>query len=107
MGNGNKKILAVGGVSVVLAGWFGASMYAGSVAEREIRAFAARPSSETGVRVRNLQHNAGLLSATLELAAERAALKSVMMDAAGSPGFAVTPADVVVTAAVDARFRAS
>lgn len=64
MGNGNKKILAVGGVSVVLAGWFGASMYAGSVAEREIRAFAARPSSETGVRVRNLQHNAGLLSAT-------------------------------------------
>ena len=35
MGNGNKKILAVGGVSVVLAGWFGASMYAGSVAERD------------------------------------------------------------------------
>lgn len=51
--------------------------------------------------------DAGLLSATPEPVAERAALKSVMMDAAGSPGFAVTPADVVVTAAVDARFRAS
>ena len=46
MGNGNKKILAVGGVSVVLAGWFGASMYAGSVAEREIRALLRQREGE-------------------------------------------------------------
>ena len=65
MSNGNKKILAAaGGIGVVLAGWLGASVYAGSVAEREIRAFAAQPSSETGVRVRNLQHKGGLFSAS-------------------------------------------
>ena len=52
MTSNKKKALAAGGVGIVLAGWLGASIHAGSVAERELRAFAARPSSETGVRVR-------------------------------------------------------
>ncbi|WP_153160203.1 DUF945 family protein [Zoogloea sp. 1C4] len=65
MSKDNKKILiAAGGLGFVVAGWLGASVYVGSVAEREIRAFAAKPSSETGVRVRNLQHSSGLFSAT-------------------------------------------
>ncbi|MCK6375844.1 MAG: DUF945 family protein [Zoogloea sp.] len=65
MSKDNKKILiAAGGIGIVVAGWLGASVYVGSVAEREIRAFAAKPSSETGVRVRNLQHSSGLFSAT-------------------------------------------
>jgi tetratricopeptide (TPR) repeat protein len=62
MTSNKKKALAAGGVGIVLAGWLGASIHAGSVAERELRAFAARPSSETGVRVRNLQHSGGLFS---------------------------------------------
>jgi hypothetical protein len=65
MSKDNKKsLVAAGGIGIVMAGWLGASAYAGSVAEREIRAFAAKPSSETGVRVRNLQHSSGLFSAT-------------------------------------------
>ena len=65
MSKDNKKILiGAGGIGIVVAGWLGASVYVGSVAEREIRAFAAKPSSETGVRVRNLQHSGGLFSAT-------------------------------------------
>ncbi len=62
MTSNKKKALAAGGVGIVLAGWLGASIHAGSVAERELRAFAARPSSETGVRVRNLQHSGGLFA---------------------------------------------
>lgn len=62
MTRNKKKALAAGGVGIVLAGWLGASIHAGSVAERELRAFAARPSSETGVRVRNLQHSGGLFA---------------------------------------------
>ena len=62
MTRNKTKALAAGGVGIVLAGWLGASIHAGSVAERELRAFAARPSSETGVRVRNLQHSGGLFA---------------------------------------------
>lgn len=62
MTSNKKKALAAGGVGIVLAGWLGAGIHAGSVAERELRAFAARPSSETGVRVRNLQHSGGLFA---------------------------------------------
>lgn len=62
MTSNKKKALAAGGVGIVLAGWLGASIHAGSVAERELRAFAARPWSETGVRVRNLQHSGGLFA---------------------------------------------
>lgn len=65
MSDSNKKMIgALAGVGVALAGWAGASIYGGSAAEKEIRAIAARPSSETGVRISKLQHDGGLFSST-------------------------------------------
>lgn len=64
MKKGNRKAAVVaGGVGIVLAGWLGASVYAGYAAEREIRSLVARLSAESGLRVSDLQHERGLLAA--------------------------------------------
>lgn len=59
-----KTFVAVAGVSLTLAVWLGASAYQGRAAEQALRAFAERPAAETGVRVHELRHRAGLLSAS-------------------------------------------
>lgn len=61
----NKKLIgAAAGLGLAIAGWAGASIYGANTAEKEIRTLAARPSSETGIRISKLQHNGGLFSST-------------------------------------------
>ncbi|WP_287365650.1 DUF945 family protein [Thauera sp.] len=61
----SKAVAGTGAVlGVVIVTWIGASVYSAGVAEKDIKAFASRPSSETGVRIHNLQHQAGLLSSS-------------------------------------------
>jgi len=61
----NLRLVSIGAVTAsIAAAWLGASVYASSLIEAEIRAFAARPSSETGLRILDLKHTSAFLSSS-------------------------------------------
>lgn len=65
MSSANKAVTGTGvALGAAVAAWLGASIYGANVAEKEIKAFANLPSSETGVRVHALKHEAGMLSSS-------------------------------------------
>jgi len=62
-GLNKKRVIGFGGGAIVLIGaWLLASSAISSQAERGLQDFAARPSSETGVRLLNLHHVGGFLN---------------------------------------------
>lgn len=59
----NRRVVAASvGVGALIVVWLGAGMYGSGRAEAALKAFAERPSSETGLRIQNLRHQAGPLS---------------------------------------------
>ncbi len=61
----NKRILlALGGAVVLVGGWVGASSYAGARIEADLQAFMAKPVSETGLHLQNLQHQKGTFASS-------------------------------------------
>jgi len=66
MGSRNKTaaIAGVAGVVVLAAAWLGGSLYATSRLEAELKAFAERPSAETGLRVLDLRQQSRFLGGT-------------------------------------------
>ncbi len=63
----NSKLLilaSAAGAFALGAAWLGASYYSSSRIDAEIKAFAALPSAQTGVRIVDLQHKAGFPTST-------------------------------------------
>jgi hypothetical protein len=63
----NSKLVIIAsaaGVFALGAAWLGASYYSSSRIDAEIKAFAALPSAQTGVRIVDLQHKAGFPTST-------------------------------------------
>lgn len=63
-------VLLLSAASLLLATWLAAGVFAGATFEREIVAFAARPSSETGVRLTGIRHEAGFFESAGGFTAE-------------------------------------
>ena len=59
-----KALLTTSAAGLLVMAWLGASIHGAGLAESELRAFSMRPSSETGFKIMNLQHDRGLLSSS-------------------------------------------